>query len=83
MTISVQSLNSCTTDNTLQGKIEVIYSNLECSDKTATAKNSVFAGIRLNDGLGTIAHNALQRQKKIIGLKKINTLLSLHCIILL
>ena len=63
MTISVQGLNPCTTDHTLQGKIEVVNSHLQCSDKTATAKNSVFARICLNDGLSTIAHNTLEEGK--------------------
>ena len=63
MPLSVQCLNSCATNNTFQGKIKVIHSHLECLNKTATAQYSVFAGVCLNDSLGTVTHDALQQEK--------------------
>lgn len=62
MTISIQCLNSCATNNTFQGKIEVIHCHLKCFDKAAATKNLVFAGVCLNDGFGTVAHNTLQQK---------------------
>ena len=59
MTFSVQCLNSCTTNNTFQREVEIINSHLQCLNKAATTKYPVFAGVCLDDSLGTVANNTL------------------------